>query len=86
LDRRLGGSQSRSGRGGEEKNSQPPPAVVEMKLHAFLISAPATLTTGREIAVPIGQEFVEDVSKCNSGNGGYILFLRKCAISNINVM
>jgi hypothetical protein len=27
LDRRLGGSQSRSGRGGEEKNSQPPPGV-----------------------------------------------------------
>jgi hypothetical protein len=25
LDRRLGGPQSRSGRGGEEKNSQPPP-------------------------------------------------------------
>jgi hypothetical protein len=24
LDRRLGGTQSRSGRGGEEKNSQPP--------------------------------------------------------------
>jgi hypothetical protein len=24
LDRRLGGPQSRSGRGGEEKNSQPP--------------------------------------------------------------
>jgi hypothetical protein len=24
-DRRLGGPQSRSGRGGEEKNSQPPP-------------------------------------------------------------
>jgi hypothetical protein len=27
LDRRLGGPQSRSGRGGEEKNSQPPPAI-----------------------------------------------------------
>jgi hypothetical protein len=27
LDRRLGGSQSRSGRGGEEKNSQPPPEI-----------------------------------------------------------
>jgi hypothetical protein len=27
LDRRLGGPQSRSGRGGEEKNSQPPPAM-----------------------------------------------------------
>jgi hypothetical protein len=27
LDRRLGGSQSRSGRGGEEKNSQPPPGI-----------------------------------------------------------
>jgi len=25
LDRRLGGPQSLSGRGGEEKNSQPPP-------------------------------------------------------------
>jgi hypothetical protein len=25
LDRRLGGPQSRSGSGGEEKNSQPPP-------------------------------------------------------------
>jgi hypothetical protein len=27
LDRRLGGPQSRSGRGGEEKNSQPPPRI-----------------------------------------------------------
>jgi hypothetical protein len=27
LDRRLGGSQSLSGRGGEEKNSQPPPGI-----------------------------------------------------------
>jgi hypothetical protein len=27
LDRRLGGPQSRSGRGGEEKNSQPSPGV-----------------------------------------------------------
>jgi hypothetical protein len=27
LDRRLGGPQSRSGRGGEEKNSQPPPGM-----------------------------------------------------------
>jgi hypothetical protein len=27
LDRRLGGTQSRSGRGGEEKNSQPPPGI-----------------------------------------------------------
>jgi hypothetical protein len=28
LDRKLGGPQSRSGRGGEEKNSQPPPGIV----------------------------------------------------------
>jgi hypothetical protein len=28
LDRRLCGPQSRSGRGGEEKNSQPPPGIV----------------------------------------------------------
>jgi hypothetical protein len=27
LDRRLGGSQSRSGRGGEEKKSQPTPVI-----------------------------------------------------------
>jgi hypothetical protein len=27
LDRRMGGPQSRSGRGGEEKNSQPPPRI-----------------------------------------------------------
>jgi hypothetical protein len=27
LDRRLGGPQSRSGRGGEERNSQPPPGI-----------------------------------------------------------
>jgi len=27
LDRRLGGPQSRSGHGGEEKNSQTPPAI-----------------------------------------------------------
>jgi hypothetical protein len=27
LDRKLGGPQNRSGRGGEEKNSQPPPEI-----------------------------------------------------------
>jgi len=27
LDRRLGGPQSHSGRGGEKKNSQPPPGI-----------------------------------------------------------
>jgi len=27
LDMRLGGSQSRSGRGGEKKNSQPTPGI-----------------------------------------------------------
>jgi hypothetical protein len=27
LDTRLGGPQSRSGRGGEEKDSQPPPGI-----------------------------------------------------------
>jgi hypothetical protein len=27
LDRMLGGPQNRSGRGGEEKNSQPPPRI-----------------------------------------------------------
>jgi len=27
LNRRLGGFQSRSGRGGGEKNSQPPPGI-----------------------------------------------------------
>jgi hypothetical protein len=27
VDRRLGGPQSRSGRGGEEKNSKPPPGI-----------------------------------------------------------
>jgi hypothetical protein len=27
FDRRLGGHQSRSGRGGEEKNFQPPPGI-----------------------------------------------------------
>jgi hypothetical protein len=27
LDKRLGGPQSHSGRGGEEKNSQPPPGI-----------------------------------------------------------
>jgi hypothetical protein len=27
INRRLGGPQNRSGRGGEEKNSQPPPGI-----------------------------------------------------------
>jgi hypothetical protein len=30
LDRRLGGPQSRSGRGGEEKNSNPPPEIEHL--------------------------------------------------------
>jgi hypothetical protein len=32
LDRRLGGRQSRSGHGGEEKNSQPPPGIEVWKV------------------------------------------------------
>jgi hypothetical protein len=32
LDRKLGEPQSRSGRGGEEKNSQPPPAIEPSNL------------------------------------------------------
>jgi hypothetical protein len=31
LDRRLGGPQRRSGRGGEEKNSQPPPGIEHLR-------------------------------------------------------
>jgi hypothetical protein len=33
LDRRLSGPQSRSGRGGEEKNSQPPPGLEPTIIH-----------------------------------------------------
>jgi hypothetical protein len=33
MDRRLGGPQSHSGHGGEEKNSQPPP-----KMKTYLVS------------------------------------------------
>jgi hypothetical protein len=33
LYRRLGGTQSRSGRGGEEKNSQPPPPGIQTLEH-----------------------------------------------------
>jgi len=32
LDRRLGGFQSRSGRGGEKKNPQPPPGMEPQRL------------------------------------------------------
>jgi hypothetical protein len=35
LDRRLGGPHSRSGRGGEEKNSQPPPGIEPQNLVAI---------------------------------------------------
>jgi len=38
LDRRLGGPQSRSGRGGEEKNSQPPPGKEPWINLSFIIS------------------------------------------------
>jgi hypothetical protein len=34
LDRMLGGPQSRYGRGGEEKNSQPPPGTEPYNLHS----------------------------------------------------
>jgi len=41
LDRRLGGPQSRSGYGGEEKNSQPPRAILThthwKKMHWWLL-------------------------------------------------
>jgi hypothetical protein len=43
LDRRLGGPQSRSGRGGEEKNSQPPPGLetsVWVSFHLNLSTIP----------------------------------------------
>jgi hypothetical protein len=36
LDRRLGGPQSHSGCGGEEKNSQPPPAILILSPHLHL--------------------------------------------------
>jgi hypothetical protein len=36
LDRRLGGPQIRSGRGGEEKNSKPPPGI-EVKILLVLL-------------------------------------------------
>jgi hypothetical protein len=41
LDRRLGGPQSRSGCGGEEKNSQPPPGIARRQKSLFCISCQA---------------------------------------------
>jgi hypothetical protein len=41
LDRRLGGPQSRSGHGGEEENSQPPPGIEILEIlttHICLVS------------------------------------------------
>jgi hypothetical protein len=43
LDRRLGGPQSRSGRGGEEKNSQPPPGIELLGEAAFHALCPGYL-------------------------------------------
>jgi len=38
LDKRLGGPQSLSGRGGEEKNSQPPPGIdLNRNINGFSI-------------------------------------------------
>jgi len=37
LDRRLGGPQSRSGRGGEEKNSQLPPGIYLCNVLAIVV-------------------------------------------------
>jgi len=42
LDRRLGGPQSRSERGGEEKNSEPPP-IIENKHPIFVKAVPPFL-------------------------------------------
>jgi len=39
LDRRLDGSQSRSGRGGEEKNSQPLPANPENEATSIKVNS-----------------------------------------------
>jgi hypothetical protein len=38
LDRRLGGPQNRSGRGGEEKISQPPPAKQDRRVTAIIFN------------------------------------------------
>jgi hypothetical protein len=38
LDRRLGGPQSRSGRGGEDKNSHPPPRESKPRTHVPCLS------------------------------------------------
>jgi hypothetical protein len=45
LDRRLGGPQSRSGRGGEEKNSQPPPGIEVLHDFAYYIMVTSTSYT-----------------------------------------
>jgi hypothetical protein len=57
LDRMLGGPQSRSGRGGEEKNSQPPPVLHkygESVLSLLIVSclSKAILTVHSSLAVP----------------------------------
>jgi hypothetical protein len=47
LDRKLGGPQSRSGRGGEEKNSQPPPGMEPLNPHRparSLVAIPTELS------------------------------------------
>jgi hypothetical protein len=59
LDRRLGGLQIRSGHGGEEKNSKPPPGIKI--LCAFLIfsmrvTCPAHLTILTFIILIISRE------------------------------
>jgi hypothetical protein len=54
LDGRLGGPQSRSGRGGEEKNSQPPPGIESYnpkRPDRSLVTIPSELTRLSDVGI-----------------------------------
>jgi hypothetical protein len=44
IGKRLGGPQSRSGRGDEEKNSQPPPGIEPRSSSSYSVAIPTELS------------------------------------------
>jgi hypothetical protein len=65
LDRRLGGPQSRSGRGGGEKNFHPPPGIEPYHMKILLGNLNAKVGTEDNFKPTVGNESLQEVSNDN---------------------
>jgi hypothetical protein len=88
LDRRLGGPQSRSGRGGEEKNSQPPPGIETYNSDRpvrSLVAIPTKLSKNKRIATcvcPENHKGSDHMWDTDMGGEQWILKEKRCDALN----